>query len=895
MILKRITVSNWRSLLDEVELGPFSEGLNVIHAPNGTGKSSLFEAMRRGLFDAHHVAGGEIAAVQPWGRDLTPSVAIEFIEGDETWRVEKSFLAGKSSKLLRLEGGAFKPVADGRNADDRIREILSAEAPGRGLSKQEHWGLAQILWAPQGALYLESISGTASERIKATLGVQISGDGGGQIENGIEEKYLEFFTKKGSYKGGKNAAPIVTLQEKRDELAEQLISIREKHLAYEQTAHSVEDARQRRLQARREADALRDTVNKARTNAEAYSKLKAEQSNKRDAESLAREKYDSLTTRQKQIKETRDQISEFTKSAKEQESKLSDLKIEETSDKEACAKLRTAQETARKKRSQVTERQNLIEDAREYREHNEGLRELNKRLEQIAQLNEQLIKAKRRQDGFLAPTAQTIRDLRKWLAQRDQAAASLKASQIHLSITPENAIEVKNTTDHSVVKVEAKQAFEISGDDWVDVSIKGFGSIRASGPEGSADEHRAELDAAKKKIETLAQPFGTEDPDKLQELREQADQIEREIKGHENRIQDILDEDELDALKKEQVELQARISETEKEYPKWKEEAPVIGELKSDYESFSKEIEDTISAAEDAFEQAQSKYTAAEKNVAEATAELKIVQGKLETANQQLKDQLSDGLSDDDRAKAISDALMAWQAAKTNAEKTEEALKQYPDDPSKEVDKLEKQLVALEDSESKARDEENKSEGQLQSLAAEGTYSKLVSAEEQISALESEIEQESIRMDAIKLLYDSVEECKSRMVASVSAPVERSASRMLSRIVGPRLGRLKLTGDFVPEAVSPEIASESVPLHNLSGGEQEQLYLVARLALADVLAKNRRQLVVLDDVLNATDSGRLARLLSLMEEVSDRLQIIILTCHPERYRALDKAEFFELN
>jgi len=80
----------------------------------------------------------------------------------------------------------------------------------------------------------------------------------------------------------------------------------------------------------------------------------------------------------------------------------------------------------------------------------------------------------------------------------------------------------------------------------------------------------------------------------------------------------------------------------------------------------------------------------------------------------------------------------------------------------------------------------------------------------------------------------------------------------------------------------------------LSGGEQEQLYLIARLALADVLAKEERQLVVLDDVLNATDAGRLARLLNLLEEVSDRLQIIILTCHPERYRGLEQATFFEL-
>ena len=67
-----------------------------------------------------------------------------------------------------------------------------------------------------------------------------------------------------------------------------------------------------------------------------------------------------------------------------------------------------------------------------------------------------------------------------------------------------------------------------------------------------------------------------------------------------------------------------------------------------------------------------------------------------------------------------------------------------------------------------------------------------------------------------------------------------------------------------------------------------------RLALANVLAKDARQLVVLDDVLNATDAGRLARLLTLLEEMSALLQIVILTCHPERYRGLAEAKFFEL-
>ncbi len=68
MILRSIRVSGWRCFADAIEVGPFQEGLNVIHAPNATGKSTLFEAMRRGLLDGHRVTGkrsGGPAALGP--------------------------------------------------------------------------------------------------------------------------------------------------------------------------------------------------------------------------------------------------------------------------------------------------------------------------------------------------------------------------------------------------------------------------------------------------------------------------------------------------------------------------------------------------------------------------------------------------------------------------------------------------------------------------------------------------------------------------------------------------------------------------------------------------------------------------------------------------------------
>ena len=894
MILKRVIVTNWRSLLNRTEVGPFSEGLNVIHAPNGTGKSSLFEALRRGLFDAHHVSGIEIAAVQPWGRDLTPSVEIEFTEGEETWRVEKSFLSGKSAKLSRLEDGTFEPVADSRKADERILGILSAVAPGRGLSKQEHWGLAQILWAPQNELHLDRISGDASERIKAALGVQIAGGSGSQIEKSINEKYQKFFTKNGSYKGGQNAAPIVLLEQERDDISEKLSAIRENHLACEQARHDVEDARQRRLQARREADALRDTVITTRARAEEYRKLKQEQSIKREAESLAKERYDSLTNIQKQITDITEQIDQLTRSTQEKESNLEELKKEREAARETINSSRSLRERARGERNKISERQALIESAEEYQKHYSRLAGINQRFTRINQLIQQQNKSKQLLDAILAPDTRTIHDLRNLLNQRNQAEASLVASQIHLTITPNDAIEVKNTANNSTSNVKASQTFSASGDDWVDVSVLGFGSIRASGPENNSENHRAALAEAQSKIRILTQPYGTDDPEKLQNLRNQADKLENDISGFENRINDLLAGDGLNDLKKESGELKARINQAEKTYPEWKDENPNVGELRSEFETFKKEIEDFIQNTEDAYDKAQSVFEAADRNVNDERTKLGNLKGRLEAMSHQLETLLIDAPSEGEREEAISETLMNWQAAKALAEEKEKALAQYPDDPQKELDILENQLKALEEEETNARDREKTSEGQLQSLAAEGTYSELVKAEEQLIALDNHIEQESIRMDAIRLLNETIENHKSHMIASVSAPVERIATRMLSRIVGPRLGQMKLNEDFVPQKVIPDIVNDEVALHNLSGGEQEQLYLVARLALADVLAKDHKQLVVLDDVLNATDSGRLARLLSLIEEASERLQIIILTCHPERYRALEKAEFFEL-
>jgi len=237
---------------------------------------------------------------------------------------------------------------------------------------------------------------------------------------------------------------------------------------------------------------------------------------------------------------------------------------------------------------------------------------------------------------------------------------------------------------------------------------------------------------------------------------------------------------------------------------------------------------------------------------------------------------------------------MAWDAARARYQEIDDEIQKYEDNPVALVERLEAQLESARKDSDQAREQEIREEARLENLTAQGPYSSLVVAEERVIQLEKEIRHEELRIDAIKLLHDTVAACRSNAIAAVSKPVEEKASRTLQRIAGRRLGKIEIGDAFIPASVMPESIEESVALDNLSGGEQEQLYLATRLALAEVLGKDDRQMVVLDDVLTATDARRLARVMGVLEEAAQQLQILVLTCHPERYRALKNTQFFDL-
>ena len=80
----------------------------------------------------------------------------------------------------------------------------------------------------------------------------------------------------------------------------------------------------------------------------------------------------------------------------------------------------------------------------------------------------------------------------------------------------------------------------------------------------------------------------------------------------------------------------------------------------------------------------------------------------------------------------------------------------------------------------------------------------------------------------------------------------------------------------------------------MSGGEKEQIWLCTRAALAMELIRQERQFLLLDDILISTDTGRMSRICDLLAELAEHMQVIVFTCHPERFADISASHWVDI-
>ena len=183
------------------------------------------------------------------------------------------------------------------------------------------------------------------------------------------------------------------------------------------------------------------------------------------------------------------------------------------------------------------------------------------------------------------------------------------------------------------------------------------------------------------------------------------------------------------------------------------------------------------------------------------------------------------------------------------------------------------------------RSERDEAKGKLETLGGQGLYSRETELEEKKT--EALLRRDAARTPgwSTRIAHDLIEHRKQAATKAVLTPLEHRLTSAFAELTGVT-DREVFLDEHLQIAGIGRTRSEVHAFDQLSQGAKEQLLLCLRLAVAQELSVDEPQVLILDDVLVNTDPVRQDRILDILGTQTARLQILILTCHPDRYRGI---------
>ena len=171
--------------------------------------------------------------------------------------------------------------------------------------------------------------------------------------------------------------------------------------------------------------------------------------------------------------------------------------------------------------------------------------------------------------------------------------------------------------------------------------------------------------------------------------------------------------------------------------------------------------------------------------------------------------------------------------------------------------------------------------GTLSAAGAIGLHDRLAEQQAKLDAADAELGEARQDAEAAKLLYDTLNDCRTAAQERLLAPLQQEVAGLL-RLVFPD-ATAKFDERYALLNISREQGADS--FEELSFGAKEQLGLVMRLAFARLLGGEDGLPVLLDDALVATDEARLERTRRVLDAAAaSGLQLLLVTCHWPRLR-----------
>ena len=818
-------------------------GVVVIHGENEAGKSTIVEALDVVLTEKHSGRSKRIRALQPVGKDVAPEVIAELSVGEYRFRIAKRWLSKKSCEL---NISSPRPAQfTGSQADDELERILS-EHLDRSLvdalfMRQDDTGEAiSAVGIPSLTRALERESGLAEE--------EVSGDDSALLAR-VDKEYQRYFTAaKGNPAGGykESAEALSRAEEEYAEATRVLCELDSVVERYEQLERD-QAAAQSELPAA-QAD-LTDKQSRAEEAATAQAKLDSHKATlERATDDLARAQ--SAVTERAELVTAAEEAARAAEAAQYRLTAAQDKAKGEAEEKERLEK-----RLAEAKEDYAAARSTLKQARRQ--QDKQKFEQLSARLESLDALAAEADQARAvvAQRGREV-TAADITGLHKAdsalsVAERLHEAA---AAKVHFSGPAGSTIRV----DGEDIEVGEDTAIEL-----VDSRVITIGDITARFSAGSysAEDTQRDVEQARMRLRDLLDILGVGSVAAAEEAHEAHRAQNDALDAATRALNAELGPDDLAGLRSQHSALAEKVADLEDT------------------------VEVDLPAAEAAEEAASEKVDALDRELvpyreSRLAHEVVRLDAELDAARENAQRVTRELASE--RERAADDAL---HTEVTRLEATVADLcGQLDHMEAVDLDTANSLVEGAQSHLAYLTDRIQRCEVDLGRLSSEvnfhsGAAERAQQATAAVEMARAVYESVDKRAQAARYLREILLKHRDAARQRYAAPFVAALSQLARTVYG---GEITFELDEDLRVIARTQYNETVSLASLSGGAREQLAILTRFAIAQLVGAESVPVIV-DDALGSTDRHRLQLMATLFSHVGRDNQVLVFTCMPERY------------
>ncbi|SEK48414.1 AAA family ATPase [Pacificibacter marinus] len=841
-------------------------GITVVSEANEFGKSTFFDAIHALFFEKYSSSGKPVKSLQPYaGGGVEVAADIEADGG--TFRVEKRFLSRKSATITRLPDGVV--IAQDDEAERWIATLLGGAGDGP----------AGLLWVRQGLVGLEPTGTKEKSQLMETrrdllssVAGEIDAMTGGRRMDRVMRRAAESFSEIAT-KTGRKSGPWKAAADEAEALGAELATVT-------MQVQALEGALQKRKLAEAALARLDNIDAKTRRdNALAAARLALEKAQAHvGAVTSARQKRDLAALKAGAAQSDLDaflaalQSLETTKTqAQSSLAALHDAKLD-------ADQLYALLEAARIKHEQTT---TALMTARADLDAARRQTAARKAKAEAAQLEQNIKKAETvlgERDVARAvvkasfATPDWLRRVEAAAADVAQQNATLQAQATTLSMAYDGALRITLNG----APVPENQPVQLDGVTHLDVPNVGRMTVFA---QGIGEVAKQKLITAHEKLNELLSTGGVATVEQARTLAAARTEAQTRV-NLAQAVLDTLTPNGIETLRSAKADADLAASEAHDNA------LPQLADLEAQLVQ-AELVEDT---ARQAFNHAKTPHDAARELYIKTQAAAQTAQLAFEQATAHANTLAGPEIERaDSRAVRLRAQASAQEAHKQAEIELQELVSAAPDlDTARaEMKRAEDAVTAVQAQRAQLCEQLAALSSEIRTLAGNGIEERRDDLAGQLEAVQARETRFARQAAALTRLQIALEAERDAARDTYFGPVQEELKPLLSIL--HRDAALHFDSEsLLPTGLVRDQGQET--LDDLSGGTQEQIAILTRLAFARLFARQGRHMpIVLDDALVYSDDDRIIKMFTALTRVAQDQQIIVFSCRQLAFQDLGGA------